>query len=64
MLIYIWLIVLMSHISCLRIPLSNFDIHAIPFSLRPYLTDKQTAAKQGYYGQKSNATAEELGVPF
>ena len=54
----------MSHISCLRIPLSNFDIHAIPFSLRPYLTDKQTAAKQGYYGQKSNATAEELGVPF
>ena len=61
MLLYFF--ILISQISCLKIPLHNFDYDAIPLALNPFITDKVTAAKKGYYGTKDkNATAESMGL--
>ena len=57
------LFLIISQVLSLKIPLYNFKNEALPFAMRPLITDKVTAAQQGYYGKAfPNATAEEMGV--
>ena len=65
MTLYLYLTLIFSQISCLKLPLYNFNHDALPLALNPFITDKVTAAKKGYYNNgigNPNATAESLGV--
>ena len=54
---------IISQILCLKLPLYNFKSDALPFSLKPLITDKVTAAQKGYYGKAfPDATAKEMDV--